>query len=629
MVRTNAFEILGASPADNLEKLKDLLDEKELLSDDSADIQNAYSELTNPRKRIVNEIEFFSKDDISDFCKLVTDAFDEKPTIKVISGIFVKVGKWFESDKSDLIESIETARNEIGFATVNEADILNAVKDLENQFLQSANEYFSALTKRTLVSIFNNIVLVKNYESFFVDKLIATYEIIISETLTENEDKCFKAFDEIESICDDFNNNLPLSSSLDEKVSVFISNLKQWDKYAQPLQVNMQKRGGQHGRSEQILRDLRNKVVGLCNSSQQSLTDKLEKIRYSPLGIYGSDVKNKLNDYLRVVDNVIKITNAFQSIFAELDFESERLSSDEAELQVLRDNILGLISKTSPSIIPSNRYTPSASFPMPKVLKINEGNTGNQSNKSNDNTKIAAWIIIGIMVFLIMIGIAIASSSNSSSSSSSNSSSTSTNYQTYTVTLDKDGGSGGTIFVSVKYGDAMPYATAPSKTGYEFGGYFTSKNGSGTQYYTATMSSKRNYDKKINSTLYAYWIEKDGSINLTTSNFETYFNFTSSCSVSRPSYGSAGTATYTYSISPKSSFKYSQNSKNPSSITVTIGLDISMFSSSYGTPSEYKITVTLYKSSGYSYSGSQYYSVGASENYWSDGIYSVNAKIYN
>lgn len=620
MVRTNAFEILGASPTDNLEKIKDLLDEKELLSDDSADIQNAYSELTNPRKRIVNEIEFFSKDDISDFCKLVADAFDEKPTIKVISGIFVKVGKWFESDKSDLIESIETARNEIGFATVNETDILNAVKDLENQFLQSANEYFSALTKRTLVSIFNNIVLVKNYESFFVDKLIATYEIIISETLTENEDKCFKAFDEIESICDDFNNNLPLSSSLDEKVSVFISNLKQWDKYAQPLQVNMQKRGGQHGRSEQILRDLRNKVVGLCNSSQQSLTDKLEKIRYSPLGIYGSDVKNKLNDYLRVVDNVIKITNAFQSIFAELDFESERLSSDEAELQVLRNSILRLIPKTSPptssGFIPSSRYT--------------SGNKGNQSNKSNSNYAGIAWIIIFIISFFIVLGIGVSRcSSNSSSYSSSNSSSTSTNYQTYTVTLNKDGGSGGTNSISVKYGESMPYATAPSKTGYEFGGYFTSKNGSGTQYYTATMSSKRNYDKKIDSNLYAYWIEKDDSIALTASNFKTYFNFTSSCSVSRPSYGSAGTATYTYSISPKSSFKYSKNSKNPSSITVTIGLDISMFSSSYGTPSEYKITVTLYKSSGYSYSGSQYYSVGASENYWSDGIYSVNAKIYN
>lgn len=157
----------------------------------------------------------------------------------------------------------------------------------------------------------------------------------------------------------------------------------------------------------------------------------------------------------------------------------------------------------------------------------------------------------------------------------------------------------------------------------------SSKNGSGTQYYTASMSSKRNYDKKIDSTLYAYWIEKDDSITLSPSNFETYFNFTSSCSVSRPSYGSAGMATYNYSISPKSSFKYTRNSQNPSSITVTIGLDISMFSSSYGTPSEYKITVTLYKSSGYSYSGSNYYSVGASENYWSDGIYSVNAKIYN
>ena len=49
----------------------------------------------------------------------------------------------------------------------------------------------------------------------------------------------------------------------------------------------------------------------------------------------------------------------------------------------------------------------------------------------------------------------------------------------------------------------------------------------------------------------------------------------------------------------------------------------------YGKPSEYKITITLYKSSGYSYSGSRSYSVGAYENYWIDGIYEVDAKIYD
>lgn len=43
----------------------------------------------------------------------------------------------------------------------------------------------------------------------------------------------------------------------------------------------------------------------------------------------------------------------------------------------------------------------------------------------------------------------------------------------------------------------MPYATAPTKDGYTFGGYFTSRNGQGTKYYSASMSSSRTWDKTV------------------------------------------------------------------------------------------------------------------------------------
>ena len=248
-----------------------------------------------------------------------------------------------------------------------------------------------------------------------------------------------------------------------------------------------------------------------------------------------------------------------------------------------------------------------------------------------DNGKALTAIILIPIILCCIFGPIVGNANSSSSSSSSSDSSGGGGYNNnseYTVTLNKDGGYGGTSTVYVEYGDSMPYATAPSKSGYEFGGYYTSRNGVGTQYYTVSMSSARKWNKSSNTTLYAYWIEEDDSIALTENNFESYFNFTSSCSVSRYDYGSSGTATYSFSISPKSSFNH-YNYDNPSSITVTIGLDISSISTSYGKPSEYKITVTLYKSSGYSYSGSRSYSVGAYENYWIDEIYDVDAKIYN
>jgi hypothetical protein len=43
---------------------------------------------------------------------------------------------------------------------------------------------------------------------------------------------------------------------------------------------------------------------------------------------------------------------------------------------------------------------------------------------------------------------------------------------TYTVTFNKQSGTGGSNSVVATYDTAMPVATAPTRTGYTFGGYF-------------------------------------------------------------------------------------------------------------------------------------------------------------
>ncbi len=74
------------------------------------------------------------------------------------------------------------------------------------------------------------------------------------------------------------------------------------------------------------------------------------------------------------------------------------------------------------------------------------------------------------------------------------------------VTFDRQDGSGGTASVMVTYGNALPSITVPTRSGYTFGGYYTGTNGSGTQYYTASGTSARTWDKTIATTLYAKWI---------------------------------------------------------------------------------------------------------------------------
>ncbi|MBQ9430190.1 MAG: SUMF1/EgtB/PvdO family nonheme iron enzyme [Kiritimatiellae bacterium] len=78
---------------------------------------------------------------------------------------------------------------------------------------------------------------------------------------------------------------------------------------------------------------------------------------------------------------------------------------------------------------------------------------------------------------------------------------------TYNVALDRYGGSDGTSSVTATYGSAMPSITPPTRTGYSFGGYYTSTDGYGTQYYTGSGASARMWDKTSGTTLYAWWIE--------------------------------------------------------------------------------------------------------------------------
>lgn len=95
----------------------------------------------------------------------------------------------------------------------------------------------------------------------------------------------------------------------------------------------------------------------------------------------------------------------------------------------------------------------------------------------------------------------------------------------YIVTFDKKGGTGGTDSVVAHYNREMPSATAPSRVGYRFGGYYEMADAYGTMYYSSNMSSNVKWDKEKDVTLYAYWIpntytitfEKNGGVGGTSS----------------------------------------------------------------------------------------------------------------
>jgi uncharacterized repeat protein (TIGR02543 family) len=96
--------------------------------------------------------------------------------------------------------------------------------------------------------------------------------------------------------------------------------------------------------------------------------------------------------------------------------------------------------------------------------------------------------------------------------------------KTYDVILDVNGAtSGSDQTVVATFDAAMPTTqktsgaaiTAPSKTGYNFGGYFANNTGTGTQYYTNALASNHIWDVATNNThIYAKWTAKTTDITL-------------------------------------------------------------------------------------------------------------------
>lgn len=347
----DAFSVLGATPTDSNERLQELLEEKELISDDMCEARSAYADLTNPKKRLKHEIMYLDRDKFFAFNQMIEA--EEKATATVHANVLVGLGHWFEEEKKYLFEKINYDRMMGGYALIdNESAISSALEEIRHEFVMVTDSYLDSLTeKKSLAKIFNKIVNVPDFKSFFVDELMAHYELALGEILQEKETACRELFSKIEAICTKFSNGEFLSPYLPNYVAKFEEALKDWDVFAQPLQKNAQVHGGQHKNSEELAHDIRNQVIELCNRSIEKLGYLLDTSNdylsetYSNVG-YGysqsavvkarKEFINQIPHSLRLIESLIRIVDILLQVFAELEITSEQLLQDKKDLQMLK-----------------------------------------------------------------------------------------------------------------------------------------------------------------------------------------------------------------------------------------------------------------------------------------------------
>ena len=345
----NAFAVLGATPFDNAERLEELLEEKELISDDDTEAQAAYTELSNPKRRVISELAYFAGDTFSTFESIAVGTRPVKPAVGEAALAIVNIGKWLDNANEAVLDEINDARSSSNFPLIDESLLRQSVDTFSSECSALAQQYFDRLKENSLVSIFNNIVKIKDYGSFFIDELVEKYASLIGNALQDKENQCKDAFNEIERICNSFIHSSSLLTGLDTRIDRFETTLTAWDRYAQPLQVNAQYHGVQHEESVGLVRTLRNKIIDICNRSQESLKQLLDNL-HAPVGYESArntreQLRLKVSNSVIFTDSLIRLINILLSVFAELEISAEQLKEDRQSLQELRNTLATLDKK--------------------------------------------------------------------------------------------------------------------------------------------------------------------------------------------------------------------------------------------------------------------------------------------
>ena len=143
----NAFDILGATPLDDTSKIRELFEEKQLFTDDESEISFAFTELTNIKKRIKHEIEYFSKDAFKDFNDIFVNEDEEQELVlEDVCDAIITIGKWFDRNTDEIFDEINNNRQIANFSLISNKEVVyDAIQTMKENWILDIKQYFDYL----------------------------------------------------------------------------------------------------------------------------------------------------------------------------------------------------------------------------------------------------------------------------------------------------------------------------------------------------------------------------------------------------------------------------------------------------------------------------------------------------
>ena len=329
----NPFYILSASPRDGRRRLMELAEERSLLLD-ADECHDAYSVLTNPRKRLAAEVSWFpgmAPQKIEELLALMESepekilAEDSLPSLtranllaeglnrlsaldaSAIAAWIIAIDEAFDStDAESILSLLNAERVAVGFPEI--SDVTQVEEELENCryiYRTAIKKALDKLPSRELVKTITLTVKeatgggALTINEVLID-IVDLYEIEAQDFLSKEEENIDHL---IEMIRTALKNNFS-----DSQLNPLIERLKQvvknWDMVAYPLQLSAKSRGIDHEASKRVGGNIRSIAIAVFND-------------YNKLEISQ------------------QLTALIQEVFAEVDKIAERAAEDAETLQEL------------------------------------------------------------------------------------------------------------------------------------------------------------------------------------------------------------------------------------------------------------------------------------------------------
>lgn len=401
-LQENPFFLLGATTRDDKRRIIDIVDDKALELDHDI-CQKARSDLTNPRARLGVEMSWLPGVSPKKAVQLMSQLDQNPMSIRMESGLpslahanlmaaaFKSVD--INTDSEDLSVFIIEMANIVDEISIDEVtrDInedrlisgfseINGFEQVEDELIER-KRYFKDVIKsaldclgsQTLIEVMTLAVdestsCGEYHAPELIDDLVDSYEVETLDFLQQEAENVYKL---IKKIRDHAPSGETAVKPLIEKLEIVTTN---WDKVAQPIQLNAKARGFEHKLSNDIAYTIRSLAIELFN--EYDMLAQTQRITHLLQELFA--------ELPEVVECLEQDTDLLQDIYQSR--KQAELNKSEWAKEITYTAEIGIFFKDTLSISPDGVSWKNKRYPLNSITKVRWGGISQSVNGISTGT---------------------------------------------------------------------------------------------------------------------------------------------------------------------------------------------------------------------------------------------------